>query len=38
MMPAATVARDVLAALGHCGVHFCGNRFQILALLETLLR
>jgi hypothetical protein len=38
MMPAAAVASDVPAALGHCGVHFRGNRFQILALLETLLR
>lgn len=38
MMPAATVARDALGALGRRAVHFCGSRLHIFALMEMLLR
>jgi short-subunit dehydrogenase len=38
MMPAATVARDALSSLGRRAVHFCGNRLQVFALMEMLLR
>ena len=38
MMPAASVARDALSSLGRRPVHFCGNRLQVFALMEMLLR
>ena len=38
MMPAVTVARDALSSLGRRAVHFCGNRLQVFALMEMLLR
>jgi uncharacterized protein len=38
IMPAASVAREGLAALGRRAVHFCGNRLQIFALMEMMLR
>lgn len=38
MMPAATVARDGLGALGRRAVHFCGNRLHVFVLMEMLLR
>lgn len=38
LMPATAVAREGLASLGHRAVHFGGNRFNVFALMERILR